>query len=153
MPRLPLRGRKAFHPDFDALMSKLQQQGFSLLGAGEGRRMFISKHGCAAGLEPDAEQGARYFAPPGRVVKGELARLIDRGYQKFLKTADSEVPATAQDLRAIYDFNRELHYAAGSPLLYNESLGTVSNRYLYDRVWFRDEGRQPKVWEKVAPHS
>lgn len=146
MPR-----KKTTPPDFDELLGKLQQMGFTLHSAGEGRKIFVSKHDCAAGLEPEAQYGARFFAPPGRVVEGELARLIDRGYQKFLKTADTEVPATTADLRAIHAFIRELHYAADAPLLYNESLGTVSNRYLYDRVWFRDEGQQPRIWEKFAP--
>ncbi len=146
-------GRKPSIPNFDDLMEKLKQMGFALLSAGEGKRMFIRKHDCAAGLEPDEQQGARYFAPPGRILEGELARLVDRGYQKFLKTADHEAPATAQDLRCLNAFNRELHYAAGSPLLYNESLGTVSNRYLYDRIWFRDEGRQPKEWEKFTSRA
>ena len=83
-------------------------------------------------------------------MAGELARLIDRGYQKFLKTADREVPAGAADLRALYEFNRELRYAAGAPVLYNQSLGSVSDRYIYDRVWHRDEGRQPKAWEETV---
>jgi len=31
--------------------------------------------------------------------------------------------------------------------LYNESLGTVSNLYIYDRVEGRDAGEHDKPWE------
>ncbi len=34
---------------------------------------------------------------PGWVLGGEISRLVDRGYQKFLKTSKLEIPATADD--------------------------------------------------------
>jgi hypothetical protein len=49
-----------------------------------------------------------------------------------------EIPATADHLRAIHEFSEELKEAAGSMSLYNESLGTTSDVYEYDRV----EGRE-----------
>ncbi len=141
-------GRKT--DPLEALRQKLRALGFEILPADQPGRIFVRHHGCAAGLERKEEGGIEFFAPPGRIVAGELARLIDRGYQKFLKTADREVPAGAADLRALYEFNRELRYAAGAPVLYNQSLGSVSDRYIYDRVWHRDEGRQPKAWEETV---
>jgi hypothetical protein len=68
------------------------------------------------------------------VLNGEISRLLDRGYQKFLKTSKLEVPATADNLRAIHKFARELDEATGETELYNEALGTTSQVYLYDRV-------------------
>ena len=67
-----------------------------------------------------------------------ISRLVDRGYQKFLKTPQTEIPATADHLHAIHEFSEELNEAAGATSLYNESLGTTSDRYLYDRVKGRE---------------
>jgi hypothetical protein len=78
------------------------------------------------------------MAKGGWVLGGEIARLLDRGYQKFLKTSKLEIPATAEHLRAIHAFNEELKEAAGALTLYNEALGTTSDRYLYDRVKGRE---------------
>ena len=72
------------------------------------------------------------------MLGGQIARLVDRGYQKFLKTAKLEIPATADHLRAIHEFTEELKEAAGATSLYNESLGTTSDRYIYDRVKGRE---------------
>jgi hypothetical protein len=71
---------------------------------------------------------------PGWLLGGEIARLVDRGYQKFLKTPKLEIPATADHLRSIHEFHEELKEAAGASSLYNESLGTTSDLYVYDRV-------------------
>lgn len=148
-------------PDAFALARpKLEAMGFQILAAPapasgqEGAsaapptpRWFVMKYGCAAGVATDADGHLGFFARPGRVVAGELARLIDRGFQKFLKTADEEIAARSEDLRALHDFERDLRFAAKTPLLYNEALGSVSDRYLYDRIWFRDQAAQPRVWE------
>jgi hypothetical protein len=75
---------------------------------------------------------------PGWLLNGEIARLVDRGYQKFLKTSKLEIPATADHLRAIHEFTEELNEAIGATSLYNQALGTTSNVYNYDRV----EGRE-----------
>jgi hypothetical protein len=75
---------------------------------------------------------------PGWLLGGQIARLVDKGYQKFLKTPKLEIPATADHLRAIHEFSEELKEAAGATSLYNESLGTTSDRYVYDRVKGRE---------------
>lgn len=74
------------------------------------------------------------LAKPGWVLGGEISRLLDRGYQKFLKTSKLEIPATADHLRAVHQFAQELDVATGETELYNEALGTTSDVYLYDRV-------------------
>ncbi len=78
------------------------------------------------------------LARPGWLLNGQIARIVDRGYQKFLKTPKLEIPATADHLRAIHEFSEELKEAAGATSLYNESLGTTSDRYVYDRVKGRE---------------
>ncbi|MBI3698557.1 MAG: hypothetical protein HY238_27415 [Acidobacteria bacterium] len=96
--------------------------------------MRISKHGCAAVVEPAGPGAARLVEKPGLLVDGHIAKLIDRGFQKFL----DDRPALAAQLRTIHQFDAELRQALHLTSLYNESLGTVSNRYMYDRV----EGRE-----------
>ena len=56
----------------------------------------------------------------------EISKLVNKGYQQFLKTSKAEIPATADHLKALHAFSEELKEALGLPSLYNESLGTVS---------------------------
>jgi hypothetical protein len=78
------------------------------------------------------------LARPGWLLNGEIARLLDRGYQKFIKTSKMEIPASADHLRAIHEFTEELNEAIGATSLYNQALGTTSNVYNYDRVQGRE---------------
>ena len=78
----------------------------------------------------------------------EIGSLVDGGYQKFFRTPSGKTkPATAAELKAIHDFEEDLKEALGLESLYNESLGTVSTFYLYDRVKDRDHGVPKRVWE------
>jgi hypothetical protein len=98
----------------------------------------VRKYGCAAEIAAAPDGSTLVLARPGWVLGGQIARLVDRGYQKFLKTPALEIPAGADHLRAIHEFSEELKEAAGASSLYNESLGTTSDRYLYDRVKGRE---------------
>jgi hypothetical protein len=91
---------------------------------------------------------------PGALVRGEVARLLDRGYQKFIKTSQYELPARAVQLEAIHAFSDELRLLTGLENLYNEALGTTSDRYQYDRLKGR-EAVQPaaaRPWELTEGH-
>lgn len=136
---------------YDEAVSWLRDHGFDILEApGTQNRIFLKKLNCSAALEKTAEGGVRVFAKPGYLVGTEISRLIDKGYQKFLKTTKTEVPATADHLKALHQFSEELREAIGDVSLYNESLGTVSDRYVYDRVKDRDlpQAQRPKrAWE------
>ncbi len=83
----------------------------------------------------------------GIVLGDEIGHILDKGYQKFIKTPRAEVPATAEHLRALHRFSEELRQITGNISLYNESLGTVSDEYLYDRV----KGRNLPVSERPVP--
>jgi hypothetical protein len=72
------------------------------------------------------------------LVEGRVARLLDRGHQKFMQTSQFELPATASQLHAIHRFSEELKQLTGDIDLYNESLGTTSDVYLYDRLKGRE---------------
>ena len=139
---------------YEEAVTWLRDHGFDILEApGTQNRVFIKKHNCSAAIEKTAEDGVRVFAKPGYLIGTEISRLIDKGYQKFLKTTKTEVPATADHLKALHDFSEELREALGDVSLYNESLGTVSDRYVYDRVKDRDlpESQRPKrAWQTKA---
>ena len=79
----------------------------------------------------------------------EIGSLVDGGYQKFFRTAGGHrKPALAEELKALHDFEEDIRETLGLKSLYNESLGTVSTFYLYDRVKDRDAGVPKRVWEK-----
>ncbi|GAC1421536.1 MAG: hypothetical protein NVSMB62_16540 [Acidobacteriaceae bacterium] len=108
-------------------------------GSGAGTKAFqVRKYGCAAEITAAPDGTTMVLARPGWLLAGQIARLVDRGYQKFLKTPKLEIPATADHLRAIHEFSEELKEASGGTSLYNESLGTTSDSYLYDRVKGRE---------------
>jgi len=140
---------------FEEAVAWLREHGFDILDApGTQNRVFLKKFNCSAAIEKTAEGGVRVFAKPGYLIGTEISRLVDKGYQKFLKTTKTEVPATADHLKALHEFSEELREAVGDVSLYNESLGTVSDRYVYDRVKDRDlpEAQRPKrAWQNKEP--
>lgn len=108
-------------------------------GSGSGEKAFqVRKYGCAAEITAAPDGTTMVLARPGFLLNGQISRIVDRGYQKFLKTPKLEIPATADHLRAIHEFSEELREASGGTSLYNESLGTTSDRYVYDRVKGRE---------------
>ena len=132
--------KKPRRRSWDETLSEVRRLQFDVQdvpGAADQRR--ISKDGCAIVLEKaDNEAGLRMIVRPGPVLGGEIAQLVDRGFQKFFRTSKAEFPATAERLHTLHRFVEELKEAAGSITLYNEALGTVSDAYLYDRVKGRD---------------
>lgn len=136
---------------YEEAVQWLRDHGFDILDApGTQNRVFLKKYNCSAAIEKNGDDGVRLFAKPGYLVGGEISRLIDKGYQKFLKTTKAEIPATADHLKALHEFSEELREALGEVSLYNESLGTVSDSYVYDRVQGRDvpEAQRPqRAWE------
>ena len=139
--------RKSRHPNFDQALELLRANGFDESGfAGIAGAVLVVKHGVGAVLVPapetkDAEGVAAACAvAPGIVVRGQVARLLDRGYQKFIKTSQYELPASATQLQSIHAFSEELKQLIGAESLYNQSLGTTSDVYRYDRLTGREAG-------------
>ena len=134
---------------FDSALTYLRAHGFDVEQVpGVANQVQARKHGCGAVLGKLGDGGVAYVAGPGCVVGGEIAILVDRGYQKFLTTARVQLPATADRLRALHLFSEELSEAAGTPDYYNQALGTVSDSYLYDRV----KGREPETGAAPDAH-
>jgi hypothetical protein len=80
-----------------------------------------------------------------------VARLLDRGHQKFIQTLQNEFPATASHLHAVHRFSEELKQITGDIDLYNESLGTTSDLYIYDRLKGREavQTAPQSPWEQA----
>jgi hypothetical protein len=129
--------------NFNDVLALLGGQRFDVAPAQEGAKrtpnaVQVRKYGCAAEIAAAPDGSVEILARPGWLLNGEIARLVDRGYQKFLKTSKMEIPATADHLRAIHEFSEELNEAIGATSLYNQALGTTSNVYNYDRVQGRE---------------
>jgi len=124
--------------NFDQLLDTLRAHGFEIASWPEkSGSMLVSKNGVAVVLAAGSES-ATVLLQPGILVRGEIASLLDRGFQKFFQTKDFELPAMAEQLHAVHSFSEELKQLAGSISLFNESLGTTSNLYHYDRVKGRE---------------
>jgi hypothetical protein len=147
--------KKSRNPDFDETLDTLRSHSFDVAPcAGVAGGMLVSKYGAAAVLVPVKGAPAAFSGHPGALVKGEIARLLDRGYQKFLKTSHFEVPATAAQLQSIHNFTEELKQWTGAISLYNESLGTTSDLYQYDRLKGREAAQPSAVrpWDSASDH-
>ena len=126
----------------DQRMEELRKAGFTVTPA-SGSRVTVSRNGCAAVLE-----NLRVVEPAGILMAGGIGKLVDGGFQKFfLAPGGQKKPALAPELKAIHEFQEDLREALGLVSLYNESLGTVSTEYLYDRVHDRDRGVPKRPWE------
>jgi hypothetical protein len=138
---------------FEDSLTWLRGHGFDILEApGTNGRIFLKKNSVSAAIERDPDGNTKIFAYPGYLVGGEISKLINKGYQQVLKTTKTEIAATADHLKALHDFSEELKEATGLPSLYNESLGTVSESYHYDRVNGREaKEKKPRPWEQKRP--
>jgi len=138
---------------YEDAVAWLRDHGFDLIEApGTAGRVFLKKYNVSAAIQKNGNDSVKIFAYPGYLIGGEISKLVNRGYQQFLKTAKTEVPATADHLKAMHQFAEELKEALALPSLYNESLGTVSESYQYDRIQDRDEPqveRPKRPWETV----
>ena len=131
---------------FDQRMDDLRKAGFEISAAPGGRVMVI-RDSVAAVLENRAGTPA-VNERAGIRMPGGIGKLVDGGFQKFFLAPDGrKKPALASELKAIHAFEEDLREALGLVSLYNESLGTVSTQYLYDRVKDRDRGVPKRPWE------
>lgn len=147
--------KKVEQKSYENAVAWLRDHGFDLLEApATTGRVFLKKYNCSAAVEKTPEGSVKIFAYPGYLLGGEISKLVDKGYQKFLKTTKTEIAATADHLKAMHEFTEELKEAIGATSLYNESLGTVSESYHYDRVVDRDKpetDRPKRPWQTLQP--
>ena len=136
---------------YEEALAWLRDHGFDLTEApGATVRVFLRKYNVSAAIQKGPDDTVKIFAYPGYLIGSEISKLVNRGYQQFLKNSKTEVPATADHLKALQMFAEELKVGLGLPSLYNESLGTVSDSYHYDRL--KDDDKAPvdrpkRPWE------
>lgn len=133
---------------FEDQMSAARAAGFRTESANGGTR--VERNGIAAVVTSAGPDGAvKFIERAGVVIGKEIGSLVDGGFQKFFMTPSGKrKPALAEELKEIQNFQEDLREAMHLTSLYNESLGTVSNQYIYDRVEGRDSGHANKPWEQ-----
>lgn len=137
---------------FEDHLSAARAAGFNV--ENEGGKTRIERNGIACLVERGNEDVPRVTARAGVVIGRQIGTLTDGGFQKFFLTPDGKrKPAQAEELKEIQNFQEDLREAWHLTSLYNESLGTVSNLYLYDRVQGRDAGHNDKPWQVPAPSA
>ena len=152
MPHLTIMGLMFFrrehlkNPTFAERLETLRTAGFTIAPM-PGSVVRASRGGCAVDLKDD--NGTVAIAGCAGMARGsKIAALVDGGFQKFFETpSGGKKPALADELKALHDFEEDLKQALGQESYYNQSLGTVSTFYLYDRVKDRDRGVPKRVWE------
>jgi hypothetical protein len=139
------RRERTKNPTFAQRLDSLRKAGFTVTPQA-GSAVRASQGNGAVDLQE--KDGAVVAGRAGIAMGQEIGALIDGGFQKFFRTpSGKERPALADDLKALHNFEEDLREALGQESLYNESLGTVSTFYLYDRVADRDRGVPKRVWE------
>ena len=142
---------------YEEALAWLREHGFDVTDApGATVRVFLRKYNVSAAIQKGPDDAVKIFAYPGYLIGSEISKLINRGYQQFLKTSKTEIPATADHLKALQTFSEELKEGLSLPSLYNESLGTVSESYQYDRIEDRDKAlvdRPKRPWEVAGKEA
>lgn len=140
------RRQQPKNPTFSERIDNLRRAGFTV-NPGPNGLTRVSRGDFAVDLKEE-NGSARVAGRAGIVFCGELAWLVDGGFQKFFRTAGGkQKPALADELKGLHEFEEDVKEALGQDSYYNESLGTVSTYYLYDRVQDRDRGVPKRVWE------
>lgn len=130
------RNQKPRKYSFDDRLEELRKAGFTVQTDGSQAR--VSKLGCAAAIRDGGDEPV-LIGKAGVVVGDEIGLLEDGGYQKFFRTPKGRrIPALAEHLKALHNFQEDLGEGLGLTSLYNQSLGTTFNKHMYDRVEGRD---------------
>ena len=117
-------------PGFEERIDHLGQSGFAV----SPDRTRITRGPCAGVVRKNA-QGEPEIVRAGILIGGEIGVIVDGGNQKFLVTPSGrKLPALATHLEALHAFTEDLRQGLGITSLYNESLGTVNELHLYDRL-------------------
>jgi hypothetical protein len=134
-------------PTFAERLEAVRRAGFTVEQLDGGASARIARADCAIDLRPSSD-GGTVTERAGILMGGNIGFLVDGGYQKFFEAPGGpRRPATTPELKALHDFEEDLKEALGLQSYYNESLGTVSTYYLYDRVKDRDRGVPRRAWE------
>ena len=140
------RTRKLKETTFNERTDALKKLGLTVEVQGPAR-VRVRRGECAADVE-DVTNAQPRVLRAGILIGAEIGVLVNGGYQMFLETPSGKrVPAQAEQLHALHEFQEDLWEGLGLSSLYNQSLGTVSARHMYDRVEERDSDHPKKAWE------
>ena len=140
------RRKRLVAPTFAERLDSVRKAGLTVAPLADGA-VRVSRGDCAVDLR-EVDGAVRLTGRAGILLGGGIAALVDAGYQKFFQTPGGRRrPANAVDLQALHDFEEDLKEALGEESYYNDSLGTVSTYYQYDRVKDRDRGVPKRAWE------
>jgi hypothetical protein len=140
------RREKPKVPSFREHEDNLKALRFSVASPSSGK-VKVSRDGIAAIIEDVPGQPPR-VNKAGLAMGQEIGLIENHGYQMFWRTSSGKrIPTTADQLKALHAFQEDLKEGLGLTSLYNESLGTVSDQHLYDRVEHRDAGNAHKPWQ------
>jgi hypothetical protein len=134
-------------PTFEDRIANLKQFGFqSIRQSSQNARV---TRGCIGAIVDNLGEGKVKIGKAGVIVGDEIAELVNRGYQMFIRTpSGEELPALASHLKDLHAFDEDLREGLGLTSLYNLSLGTTTDEHLYDRVVDRDKGAALRPWQK-----
>jgi hypothetical protein len=140
------RRERPKNPSFSERLDNLKRAGFTVTQRSGGVTR-VSRGVCGVELK-DVDGLPEACAPAGIAMGDEIGALVDGGFQKFFRTpSGKKKPALAEELKSLHEFAEDVREGVGKRSLYNESLGTVSTFYLYDRVKDRDRGVPKRIWE------
>ena len=140
------RRARVLNPSFQERLDTLQAAGFHV-ATQPGGAVRVTRGVCAVDLK-EAAGALQVEDRAGVEMAGEIAVLVDGGFQKFFRApSGKKKPALADELQALHAFEADLKERLGLTSLYNEGLGTVSTLYQYDRVKDRDRGVPKRIWE------
>lgn len=140
------RREKPHVPTFQERVDTLKKYKFDVQSEAGGR-VRATRDGIGV-LISDGGANLAKIDREGLVIGSEIGELVNGGYQQFwLTPSHKRVPATAEQLKAMHEFEEDLREALGLDSLFNTSLGTVSAMHLYDRVQQRDVQPEPKPWQ------
>src|SRR2546430_166909 len=126
------RRERPKHLTFEDHMNAARSAGFRTESTGGGKTR-IERNGVAIVFEAGPDGVSQVAEPAGVIVGKEIGTLTDEGFQKFFTTPSGKrKPALSEELKAIQNFQEDLREVLNLTSLYNESLGTVSNVYVYD---------------------
>ena len=142
------RNQKPHEWTFDERIANLKPLRFETQRQSGGA--LVTRDGLGA-MVKDLGSGKVEVGKAGLKVGSEIASLVSRGYQMFLRTpSGTELPALAEHLKSLHAFEEDLREGLGLTSLYNLSLGTTTDDHLYDRLEERDAPHQPRPWEIKA---
>lgn len=140
------RREKPHVPTFSELIENLKSFGFTTKN--ENGQVRVTR-GSIAAMVTDVPKDRPHVQKAGLVMGNEIGALVNAGYQQYwLTPGKKRAAATAEQLKALHEFEEDLKEGLGLTSLYNTSLGTISSLHLYDRVEQRDaEHHVQRPWE------